>query len=355
MRIRVRSGWPSNRMPNRSYVSRSGNDNPGYRSTRLAITGSSAGTCAMQRMRRLRVCDRKFVTTSKRSGSTPGATRRAGSTRWSTAVTSTHWSNDSSSRSDCATSCHRPRGTWRTGWVCERKKRTSGKRSISAAATSSSGAGAPARATSPVAASAPSLGIVSRASSSAMPPSVPRRRPSGRDPLVERDARAAGRAVLPPAEQLAVADLLVQREDPVQERLRAGRTAGHVHVHGHDLVDALDDRIVVEHPARARADAHRDDPLRLDHLVVDLTQDRGHLLAEATGDDHQVGLAGARPEDLHPEPSGVVVRGAGRHHLDRATGETEGRGPHRAALCPLDEILDARGQEVVRDLVEAHR
>src|SRR4051794_27741833 len=50
------------------------------------------------------------------------------------------------------------------------------------------------------------------------------------------------------AERL-VHDLVVQLEDRVDEHLRARRTAGEVHVDGDDVVDALDDRIVVEHPA----------------------------------------------------------------------------------------------------------
>ena len=78
---------------------------------------------------------------------------------------------------------------------------------------------------------------------------------------------------------------------------------------GHHLVDALHDRVVVEHAAAARADAHRDDPLGLDHLVVDLAQHRRHLLAHPAGDDHEVGLARAGPEDLHaPSARGRSAR-----------------------------------------------
>ena len=133
-----------------------------------------------------------------------------------------------------------------------------------------------------------------------------------------------------------------------------GGQPGHVDVDRHDLVDALDDRVVVEHPAAARAHAHGDDPLGLDHLVVDLAQHRGHLLAHATGDDHEVGLARAGAEDLHAPAREVVVRGAGRHHLDRAAREPERGRPHRALARPVDEVFDARGEEVVADRLEAH-
>ncbi len=98
-----------------------------------------------------------------------------------------------------------------------------------------------------------------------------------------------------------VLDLVVQLEDRVDQHLGARRAAGEVHVDGYDVVDALDDRVVVEHAARAGAHAHREDVLGLGHLVVDLAQDRRHLVADASGDDHQVGLARRRAEDLHAE------------------------------------------------------
>src|SRR3954470_16231201 len=44
----------------------------------------------------------------------------------------------------------------------------------------------------------------------------------------------------PPAEVGPVLDLLLQLVDPVDERLGARRTAGHVDVHGQELVHARD-------------------------------------------------------------------------------------------------------------------
>src|SRR4051812_13973396 len=61
------------------------------------------------------------------------------------------------------------------------------------------------------------------------------------------------------AERL-VHDLVVQLQHRVDEHLRTRRAAGEVHVDGYDMVDALDDRVVVEHPARGRAHAHRQHP-----------------------------------------------------------------------------------------------
>src|SRR5262249_2993967 len=173
--------------------------------------------------------------------------------------------------------------------------------------------------------------------------------------LLDLDRGAAMRGAGASLQDLAAADLVVEHQDPVHERLRPGRAAGDVHVDGDDLVDTLDERVVVEHAARARADAHRDDPLGLDHLVVHLAQDRRHLLAEPAGDDHEVGLAGTGAEHLHAVARQVVVRRARGHHLQRAAREPEGRGPHRVAPRPLDQILQSSRQERVRNLLETHQ
>src|SRR5205823_13377675 len=136
---------------------------------------------------------------------------------------------------------------------------------------------------------------------------------------------------------------LVQADDSLHQTLRPGRAAGDVDVDGDDLVDALKDGVVVEHAAGASAGAHRDHPLRLEHLVVDLLDRRGHLLGDAAGDDQQVGLARRGTERLHPETRDVVARRDDRHHLDRATGEPERVRPHRLRLRPGDRLLE-RGQ-----------
>src|SRR3954452_15021512 len=60
---------------------------------------------------------------------------------------------------------------------------------------------------------------------------------------------------------------LVQADDPLDELRGARWAARAVHVDGTELVDRLHDGVVVEHAARRGAGAHRDHPLRLDHLV----------------------------------------------------------------------------------------
>ena len=121
---------------------------------------------------------------------------------------------------------------------------------------------------------------------------------------------------------------------------------------GHDLVHALQRRVVVEHPAGGSARAHGDHPLRLEHLVVDLPQRLGHLVDDAAGDDEQVGLSRRRAERLHPEARDVVARRDDRHHLDRAAGEAERVRPHRLRLRPRDGPLERRQHEPLLELFD---
>ena len=126
---------------------------------------------------------------------------------------------------------------------------------------------------------------------------------------------------------------LVQADDPFHQRLRPRRAEGDVDVDGDDPVDALEDRVVVEHPAGARADAHRDHPLRLEHLVVDLAQRRGHLVRDPARDDQQVGLARRGAERLHPEARDVV---AARRRSTSSRSRSR-----RARTCPATSTSSA--------------
>ena len=147
-------------------------------------------------------------------------------------------------------------------------------------------------------------------------------------------------------------DLLVEADDPLHQRLRPRRAAGHVDVDRDDPVDALEDRVVVEHAAGAGAGAHRDHPLRLEHLVVDLPQRRRHPVRDAAGDDHQVGLPRRGAEGLHPEARDVVARVDDRHHLDRAAREPERVGPHRLRLRPVHRLLERRQHQRLLEVAE---
>ena len=141
------------------------------------------------------------------------------------------------------------------------------------------------------------------------------------------------------------ADLVLQLEDPVDQRLGGRRTARHVDVDRHDAVAAAHDRIgIVVVAAAVGAGTHRDHPARLGHLVIDLAQRRGHLVDQRAGDDHHVGLARAAAEH-DAEAVEVIARRAGMHHLDRAAGKAEGHRPQRAGPRPVHQVVDRRRDE----------
>ena len=73
------------------------------------------------------------------------------------------------------------------------------------------------------------------------------------------------------------------------------------------------------------------------------------------GSDQDVRLARAGAKDLNAEAREVVVRSARGHHLHRATRKAERRREHGVAARQLDEVLEPRSEEVVRDLIEAHQ
>src|SRR3979411_3074374 len=142
-------------------------------------------------------------------------------------------------------------------------------------------------------------------------------------------------------------DLALELKDGVKQGLGTWRAARYVDIDRHHLVHPLDDGVVVEHASAGGAGTHRDDPLRLWHLVIDLPQNGGHLLADAPGNDHQVGLPGRGAENLGAKAGHVELGAAGSHHLDGAAGQPKQRRPHRVVAAPGNHLVDAGGDEVV--------
>ena len=91
-------------------------------------------------------------------------------------------------------------------------------------------------------------------------------------------------------------------------------------------------------PASIRTTAHRDDPARVGHLIVHLSQGGGHLVGERAGHDHHIRLPRAGPED-DAEAVLIVARGGEVHHLDGAAGESEGHGPQGALAGPVGDLV----------------
>src|SRR5664280_2616683 len=151
-------------------------------------------------------------------------------------------------------------------------------------------------------------------------------------------------------------DLLLELHEAVEESLGPRRTAGYVDVHGHDSVDALRDRVGPVRAAAGRAGAHRDDPLRFGHLVVEALDDGRHLFRYGSRHDHEVALPRRATEDFGAEARHVVAAVDDGHHLDGAARKAELHRPERVLATPSDEGVDGGREDVVRERVfdQAH-
>jgi hypothetical protein len=134
--------------------------------------------------------------------------------------------------------------------------------------------------------------------------------------------------------------LLLQLKNAIHQRLGRRRASRHVDIHRHDPVAASGDRVaVVVVTSAVCATAHGNDPPRLGHLVVDLSQSRGHLVGEGAGYNHDVGLARGGSEN-YTKTILVVAGGGEMHHFDGTAGESEGHGPEGALSCPVGDLIE---------------
>jgi hypothetical protein len=126
---------------------------------------------------------------------------------------------------------------------------------------------------------------------------------------------------------LGVPHLLLQLEDTVHQRLSRGGAARHVDVNRHNPVASSCDRVaVVVVTTTVCATTHGDDPARLGHLVVHLTESGCHLVGKGSSNNHHVGLA-RRSTENDTEAILIVSGSREMHHLDGAACKTERHGP----------------------------
>ena len=144
---------------------------------------------------------------------------------------------------------------------------------------------------------------------------------------------------------LGALDLLLEQDQRLEQRLRAGRTALHVDVHRQHGVHALKHRVDVEHPARVRARAHRDHPAGLRHLLVEPQDRRHHLLERRARHHHDVRLARGPAHHLGSEARDVVARGDRGGGLDEAAREAEEHRPQGVRTAPVDQVVELRDQD----------
>src|SRR3989304_9537993 len=119
----------------------------------------------------------------------------------------------------------------------------------------------------------------------------------------------------------AVLDELLELHHRVDEAFWPRWAAGHVDIHGHEPVDALDGAVAaLVATTGAGAVAHRDAPLGFGHLLPEPDERAGHLRRERACHDQHVRLPGRCPEREHAPAVHVVLRGRRAPRLYRAAG-----------------------------------
>lgn len=146
--------------------------------------------------------------------------------------------------------------------------------------------------------------------------------------------------------------LLLQQEDSIHERFSRWGTSRNVDIDWNDSVTPADDRVrVVVVTTTVGTTSHRDDPSRLWHLVVDLSQSRSHFVCQCACHDHNITLSRRCSED-NSQPVLVVSWCGNVHHLDCTASKTESHWPDRSLSCPIDDGIGTR-QDVVHCILGA--
>src|SRR5262249_47396978 len=156
----------------------------------------------------------------------------------------------------------------------------------------------------------------------------PRRR-ALRRPLSDRDAVSILQVLLP-------FDLLLNLEEPFEQRFGPGWAAGDIDVDGDDLVDPFANRIRVLKEADAIGAApHRNDVTRLRHLVVKTLHPERHLVRQGAGHDDEIAGPRARAR-RGAETLEIGARATGLHELDGTAGQSEEQIPNTVGAPPIE-------------------
>lgn len=134
--------------------------------------------------------------------------------------------------------------------------------------------------------------------------------------------------------------LLLQLKDAIHKRLTRRRATRHINIDRHNSITAPHYTVrVMIITTTVRTRAHGDDPTRLRHLIVDLTQGWCHLVGQGAGYDHDVGLT-RRGTENDTQAILVVAWGREVHHFDGAAGEAKGHGPEGGLACPVGDLVE---------------
>src|SRR6266568_7406523 len=143
-------------------------------------------------------------------------------------------------------------------------------------------------------------------------------------------------------QQRLTLNLVLKFEQRVEQRLGPRRASRHVNVHRDDVVRALQHRVAPIHAAGRGTRAHRDDPFRLGHLVVDALHGHGHLVSHRARDDHAIGLPWRKAHHFHSEARNIKPARPRRHEFDGATSQSHRHRPDGILAKPVNGGVHTR-------------
>lgn len=127
--------------------------------------------------------------------------------------------------------------------------------------------------------------------------------------------------------------------DVIVGMVKGIQTSGNIDIHGYDSIASANNRITVMVITTAiGTTSHTDDPTRVRHLVVHLSESGSHLICQCACHDHDIRLPRRCSEN---DSKTVLVISGGRkmHHLNCTAGETEGHGPQRTLAGPVSDLV----------------
>jgi len=153
---------------------------------------------------------------------------------------------------------------------------------------------------------------------------------------------------VPHAGDLGMPHLLLQLENAVHESLRCWWAPWHVNIHWHNPVAPSRNRITVMIVSTSIcARAHRNNPSRIWHLIVNLSQSRCHFVGQCSSNNHDIRLSWRGTEN--DSESVLIVSWCGEmHHFNGAACETESHRPQGTLSCPIRDLIEC-GQCVLSE------
>lgn len=133
--------------------------------------------------------------------------------------------------------------------------------------------------------------------------------------------------------------LLLELEDAIHQSLAGRWAARHINIDRDNSIAATGDGVAVMIVSTTVGTAtHADDPSRLGHLIVNLSQGWSHLVGQGSGDNHDIGLA-RRSSENDSQSILIVTRGGQVHHLDGTARQSKSQRPQRALSGPVGNLI----------------